>query len=345
MVEETDMKAFIARAFQVESLLPERKYDDIAFHLAYFESIEVTVEMLQHTDIVRVVYRVLKSSPEGALKKKAKCLLSKWKALLRNKCLHVNTEQEHGYMDKDRSENTGAAPGKHVHCEKEVLVLSGISSSNCTESHNPQSLNNSQESHCNNSESVQDSLCQKNKKVVDVSLRTKCTDLLGKALEDPTECQDKAHNIARQIEESIYALYSENEKKYRTCIRSKVSNLKNPKNSHLRKDIFSGALSSEAFAKMNAMDMACEELRKIRANYTNACVHEHQLPKTMDGLQTNKIKCRRCEQFNCTVTMISRGTLFLPGWVRTGNPDEEMMTFVTCNECGEKWYHSRWICL
>jgi len=96
---------------------------------------------------------------------------------------------------------------------------------------------------------------------------------------------------------------------------------------------------------MTVMEMASDELKQLRALYTESSIQEHQLPQVINGTQTNKIKCRRCEKSDCTVTMIARGTLFLPGWVRSTNPDEQMLTFVICNECGEQWYHSRWICL
>ncbi|KAM4701793.1 transcription elongation factor A N-terminal and central domain-containing protein [Discoglossus pictus] len=347
MLEEKVSKEFISRAFQVERILPERKYEDIALHLNYFERAEVTLEVFQQTDIVRVVYRVLKSCPEGALKKKAKCLLSKWKALYRRESHIENTIQEKCLMNEDKAKSVVKASIKEIPCGDEVLALEGTSNLPCSVTQEQDSLNtesSSQES-CSNQSTSTGYYIGKKTVTIDEALRTKCTDLLCQALAEPTECQEKTQNLAKEIEENIYILNAGNDKKYRNCIRSKVSNIKNPKNSHLRKHIFSGALSPEEFAKMSPMEMANEELKKLRASYTEACVQEHQLPQGVDGVQTNKIKCRRCEKFNCTVTMISRGTLFLPGWVRTGNPDEELMTFVTCNECGEKWYHSRWVCL
>ncbi|KAG8541034.1 hypothetical protein GDO81_029838 [Engystomops pustulosus] len=274
MLDLEGIKELTFRALQVESLLNDRMYEDIESHLTYFEEVKVNSVNLQQTDAVRVVYRVLKSCPPGVLKKKAKCLLSKWKLLYKDSCLHTSTVQE---------KFTG--------------------------------------------------------------LRIKCRELLYQALSDPSQCQEKIQEYVKELEENIYLMYSGNEKKYRSCIRSKISNLKNPKNVHLKKLIYSEGLPPKTFAGMTTMEMANEELRDLRASYTQAGVQEHQLPQRTDGVQTSKIKCRKCERFNCTVTMISRGTLFLPGWVRTGNPDEEMMTFVICNECGEQWYHSAWVCL
>ncbi|XP_075446308.1 transcription elongation factor A N-terminal and central domain-containing protein isoform X1 [Ascaphus truei] len=354
MLAKKDIGMFTTRALQVESLLPERKYEDIAFHLTHFEVAEVTSEILQQTDIIRAVYRVLKSCPQGALKNKAKCLLSKWKALYRKDSIHAkNIEANCMRGDKEVYENLAMSPTKLEECSgQEMLAFESTSSLQSTNETQKQKTciidPNTQENYSNLSKPVTDYPGQKKVCADDSVLRTKCTDLLYRALTEPTECQDreeKAKNFANEIEENIYALHAGNDKKYRNCIRSKVSNLKNSKNPHLKEHIFSGALSTKAFAEMSVMEMANDELRKLRASYTEACVQEHQMPQGVDGVQTNKIKCRRCENFDCTVTMISRGTLFLPGWVRTGNPDEEMITFVICNECGEKWYHNRWVCL
>uniref|UniRef100_A0A8C5X050 Transcription elongation factor A N-terminal and central domain containing n=1 Tax=Malurus cyaneus samueli TaxID=2593467 RepID=A0A8C5X050_9PASS len=167
-----------------------------------------------------------------------------------------------------------------------------------------------------------------------VSLRCKCVDLLYKALIGSAKEEEEAVKwleLAKEIEEHIFALHAKNDKKYKNCIRSKISNLKNPKNCHLKHNLFSGTLSPKAFAEMTVMEMASDELKQLRALYTKSSVQEHQLPQVINGTQTNKIKCRRCEKFD--------------SWVRNTNPDEQMLTYVICNECGEQWYHSRWNCL
>ena len=48
------------------------------------ETLHVTPEHLQETRVVRAVYRVLKNCPTGALKQKAKRLLSEWRALYKD---------------------------------------------------------------------------------------------------------------------------------------------------------------------------------------------------------------------------------------------------------------------
>uniref|UniRef100_A0A8C0IPX5 Transcription elongation factor A N-terminal and central domain containing n=1 Tax=Chelonoidis abingdonii TaxID=106734 RepID=A0A8C0IPX5_CHEAB len=180
------------------------------------------------------------------------------------------------------------------------------------------------------------------------AMRLKCTKLIYKALTDSATSKEEANKrqeLSKEIEECIFALHARNDKKYKNCIRSKVSNLKNPKNFHLKHNLLSGTMSPKTFAEMTVMEMASDELKQLRALYTESSVQEHQLPQVIDGTQTDKIKCRRCEKFDCTVTMIARGILFLPSWVRNANPDEQMMTYVICNECGEQWYHICKICI
>ncbi|XP_075706476.1 transcription elongation factor A N-terminal and central domain-containing protein [Rhinoderma darwinii] len=340
MLDIEGIKELTFRALQVESLINDRRYEDIAHHLSYFEAAKVNCANLQQTDAVRVVYRVLKSCPPGALKKKAKCLLSKWKLLYKDDCLHSSTVQEKFTGEQERSDNAAVTTMTQTQSASDLESTSGSRSSTDAENKNQNEMSSSQAARGNQLSTGEDQ-----QKIRVEGLRIKCKELLYQALDDPSQCQDKAQEYVTELEESIYVLYAGNEKKYRSCIRSKISNLKNPKNLHLKKLIYSGTLSPKTFAGMTAMDMASEELRDLRASYTQEGVQEHQLPQRVDGVQTSKIKCRKCERFNCTVTMISRGTLFLPGWVRSGNPDEEMMTFAICNECGEQWYHSGWICL
>lgn len=334
MQDALSIKDLTYRGLQVERLLRDRKYEDILNHLSHFESLEVSVQTLQETDVIKVVYRVLKSCSQGAMKEKAKCLLSKWKLLYKESWAHCKLLEESQESCAEELVRVQPILGN----EQDVIVSS--SATHLHSSPEP-AADSSTQAACTKSSADK----EYQQKIIGEELRIKCRELLCQALCVNTECPEKMNMYAKELEESIYNVYAGNEKKYRNCVRSKVSNLKNPKNSHLKGQISSGTLSPGAFATMTALEMASDELRTLRASYTQASVQEHQLPQSAQGLQTNQIKCRKCERFNCTVTMISRGTLFLPAWVRAGNPDEEMMTFVICNECGEKWYHSRWICL
>lgn len=176
-------------------------------------------------------------------------------------------------------------------------------------------------------------------------LRSKCVELLLGALHPEPQDQDRAAELAQDIERHIHLLHTSNQARYKACVRSKVSNLRNPSSQHLRSGLLSGSLAPDAFARMSTEEMASTELQQLRAEYSSRGVSERQLPQAVEGASTQKLRCRRCGGSDCKVTQVSRGTLFLPAWVRQGGPDHDAMTFVTCSGCGQQWYHSGWICL
>ncbi|KFZ49492.1 Transcription elongation factor A N-terminal and central domain-containing protein [Antrostomus carolinensis] len=359
----SDQKNIVHRAHCIEKLLSKNNFQDVEEHLKELEDVDMTIEYLQGTEVAKAVYRVLKSCPSVGLKKKAKQLLSRWKALYKNNCAqsmqvkksvsgYVKEEIEHlNVVPKEQSLSEGPCQHGALGATSSEVLIPSQAVKNVLHTDAEGSVNQlaSPEERLTDNEDAKPlaneaSLQQDPVRV----LRCKCTDLLYKALagsDKDKEETDKWLELSKEIEEHIFALHAKNDKKYKNCIRSKISNLKNPKSCHLKHNLFSGTLSPKAFAEMTVMEMASNELKELRALYTKSSVQEHQLPQVINGTQTNKIKCRRCEKFDCTVTMIARGTLFLPGWVRNTNPDEQMLTYVICNECGEQWYHSRWICL
>ncbi|XP_060625951.2 transcription elongation factor A N-terminal and central domain-containing protein isoform X1 [Anolis sagrei] len=351
--EMSNTKVLTSRADCIEKLLSERKYQDIGIHLTYLETIDITIDDLQETDVAKAVFRVFKNCPSVVLKKKAKHLLSKWKAVYKKHCspsvqLHLglsenaNEDSDHLQVVSEDINPLGKLNQQEKLCPASPSLASESPSSNagsCVQK------DNTTEPDLGNANSISETGQQYSPIV---AVRAKCTQLLYEALTDSSTSNEeiaKHHKTAEEIEQHIFALHANNDKKYKNCIRSKVSNLKNPKNSHLKHSLHIGVLTPQTFASMSAVEMAHDELKQLRASYTKSAVQEHQLPQKINGTLTNKIKCRRCEKFNCTVTVIARGALFLPGWVRSTDPDEQMMTYVICNECGEQWYHSRWNCL
>ncbi|NXJ90193.1 TEANC protein, partial [Corythaixoides concolor] len=359
----SDQKNIVHRAHCIEKLLSENNFQDIVDHLKELEDVDMTIEYLQGTEVAKAVYRVLKSCPSAELKKKAKQLLSRWKALYKNSCARsVQVKKSVSVYVKEEIKHLSVIPREQLLSEgpRQQETLDGTSSKILV------SVQTVKNAVCSNTEGSVNQLASFKEEHTDNedckplvnetslqqdpirALRCKCVDLLHKALTGSAKDDEetgKGLELSTEIEEHVFALHAKNDKKYKNCIRSKISNLKNPKSCHLKHNLFSGTLSPKAFAEMTVMEMASNELKELRALYTASSVQEHQLPQVINGTQTNQIKCRRCEKFDCTVTMIARGTLFLPGWVRNTNPDEQMLTYVICNECGEQWYHSRWICL
>ncbi|XP_078264766.1 transcription elongation factor A N-terminal and central domain-containing protein [Rhinoraja longicauda] len=355
------LKEMTHRAHQIEKLISGNNIQDIKCLLDGMEDIQVTPEVLQETDLVKAVYRVLKTCPDAGIRGKARRLLSAWKKLYKRSNLQGKCPEDKACDGTEKTEPSNEMGQGKVKLEHETSETDSA----CR--------NPTQQTQITTGTDVIRNLLT-NEKAHDVkvpvteegfvgieqdaapkqlcisgvdAVRTKCVALLFQALigSEPVDGTQVGiwQGIAEEIEQSIYAIHLKNTKKYKACIRSRISNLKDPKNPHLRQRIQLGEITPQMFAEMSVMDMASEELKHLRAFYTTSGLQNHQLPQCSEGIKTSKLRCRRCEKFNCTVTAIARGTLFIPAWVRSGNPDEQMVTFIICNECGEQWYNSGWI--
>ncbi|XP_007228744.3 transcription elongation factor A N-terminal and central domain-containing protein isoform X1 [Astyanax mexicanus] len=356
-----DTKELIFYAIQIEKLQKGCNYEEVSSLLADLSNSPVTLEQLQTTDIAKTVYQLLKSCPvQTSVRKTAKELLSKWKGMYNSSQGHSSTKdtsqiKEHGPPEMAQSvpsaetETVLGPKVQHSDVQQMSSSDSDLPSSKITalllKADDSKSTASVPENHNGEDSRVQSTSSTDSKPV-----RTKCVELLIQALipdQKPTNPEDtrQISTLAQAIEQHIHALHRQNQAKYKSCVRSRVANLKNPKNPHLRQGLLTGTLTPEVFARMSVEEMASEELRSLREGYTAAAISEHQLPQQPEGTTTTKVRCRRCQSMNCRVTQVSRGTLFLPSWVRSGNNDEDAMTFMTCAECGEQWYHSRWVCL
>ncbi|MXQ99708.1 hypothetical protein E5288_WYG020326 [Bos mutus] len=351
----SDKNQIAARVSLIKQLMSQRSFEELGHHLTVLETLHVTPEHLQETGVVRAVYRVLKNCPTGALKQKAKRLLSEWKVLYKDTLCKPEGSPKRFPLGGSQEENRGLPPDPH---QEEVRGGSRYNSlfisqdvAGAVETIVPEDI-------CGSVEPKAVPLSARDPQSTDlaangqqdriVPVRARCTELLYEALTASSPGQPRAHvwpNLTQEIEAHVFALHPKNLQKYKTCIRSKVANLKKPHNSHLQQNLLSGTMSPREFAEMTAMEMASQELKQLRASYMKSALREHYLPQVVEGTPTRKIKCERCEKFNCQVTVIPKGTLFLPSWMRNPGPDEEMMTYVICNECGEQWYHSKWVCL
>ncbi|XP_051789261.1 transcription elongation factor A protein 2 isoform X2 [Erpetoichthys calabaricus] len=160
------------------------------------------------------------------------------------------------------------------------------------------------------------------------NVRNKCRELLMTALQtdgDYIAIGVDCESLAAQIEDYIYKEFKCTDMKYKTRLRSRISNLKDQKNPELRKNVLCGNISAERIASMTAEEMASAELKEVRKALTKESIREHQLART-GGTQTDLFTCGKCKKKNCTYTQ-----------VQTRSADEPMTTFVVCNECGNRW--------
>nr|XP_060640233.1 transcription elongation factor A protein 3 isoform X1 [Anolis sagrei ordinatus] len=160
------------------------------------------------------------------------------------------------------------------------------------------------------------------------SVRDKCIEMISAALkmdDDYKEFGINCDKMAAEIEDHIYQELRGTDMKYRNRVRSRISNLKDPKNPGLRRNVLCGAISASRIAKMTAEEMASDELKELRNAMTQEAIREHQMAKT-GGTTTDLFQCGKCKKKNCTYNQ-----------VQTRSADEPMTTFVLCNECGNRW--------
>ncbi|NWV67238.1 TCEA3 protein, partial [Malurus elegans] len=171
------------------------------------------------------------------------------------------------------------------------------------------------------------------------SVRDKCIEMLTATLrmdDDYKEFGVNCEKMASEIEDHILwgarGLQAPSaggahstDMKYRNRVRSRISNLKDPKNPSLRRNVLCGAIEPSLIARMTAEEMASDELKKLRNAMTQEAIREHQMAKT-GGTVTDLFQCGKCKKKNCTYNQ-----------VQTRSADEPMTTFVLCNECGNRW--------
>ncbi|XP_032375000.1 transcription elongation factor A protein 3 isoform X3 [Etheostoma spectabile] len=160
------------------------------------------------------------------------------------------------------------------------------------------------------------------------SVRDKCIEMLAAALRTNDDFKDFGTNcdsMAAEIEDHIYQETKATDMKYKNRVRSRISNLKDPKNPGLRRNVLAGSIDLSRIASMSAEEMASDELRNLRNVLTQEAIREHQMAKT-GGTTTDLLQCGKCRKKNCTYNQ-----------VQTRSADEPMTTFVLCNECGNRW--------
>ncbi|XP_030637487.1 transcription elongation factor A protein 3 [Chanos chanos] len=160
------------------------------------------------------------------------------------------------------------------------------------------------------------------------SIRDKCIEMLAAALRTDDDYKDYGANcdaMGAEIEDHIYQEIKSTDMKYKNRVRSRISNLKDPKNPNLRKNVLAGAIELHRIASMTAEEMASDELKQLRSVLTQEAIREHQMAKT-GGTTTDLLQCGKCKKKNCTYNQ-----------VQTRSADEPMTTFVLCNECGNRW--------
>ncbi|NWX28443.1 TCEA3 protein, partial [Notiomystis cincta] len=306
----------------------------------------MTIQLLQTTRIGVAVNSVRKHCSDEEVVTSAKILIKNWKRLLGEekdtdgkKEKDIDGDKEKKGLDVSSCPSGGVKHGKntaekHREKHKERRASADSRSSTASSSSSPQKrLANSSKAkpevpRTPTSPSFSPSPCFLAPcYLTGDSVRDKCIEMLTVALrmdDDYKEFSVNCEKMASEIEDHILWLKS-TDMKYRNRVRSRISNLKDPKNPGLRRNVLCGAIEPGLIARMTAEEMASDELKKLRNAMTQEAIREHQMAKT-GGTVTDLLQCGKCKKKNCTYNQ-----------VQTRSADEPMTTFVLCNECGNRW--------
>ncbi|NWW19074.1 TCEA3 protein, partial [Falcunculus frontatus] len=299
----------------------------------------MTIQLLQTTRIGVAVNSVRKHCSDEEVVASAKILIKNWKRLLdgkKEKDTDGDKEKKKG-LDVSSCPSEGLKHGKntaekHREKHKERRASADSRSSTVSSSSSPQKrLANSSKAkpempRTPTSLSSPSPCFLAPCYLTGDSVRDKCIEMLTAALrvdDDYKEFSVNCEKMASEIEDHI--LWGARDMKYRNRVRSRISNLKDPKNPGLRRNVLCGAIEPGLIARMTAEEMASDELKKLRNAMTQEAIREHQMAKT-GGTVTDLFQCGKCKKKNCTYNQ-----------VQTRSADEPMTTFVLCNECGNRW--------
>ncbi|NXG98965.1 TCEA3 protein, partial [Loxia leucoptera] len=307
-------------------------------------SYTMTIQLLQTTRIGVAVNSVRKHCSDEEVVASAKILIKNWKRLLdkkKEKDTDGDKEKKKGLVVSSctsegvkHSKNT-AEKHREKHKERRASAdskSSTVSSSSSTQKRLSGERANSSKvkpevPHTPSSPSFSASPCFLAPcYLTGNSVRDKCIEMLTAALrmdDDYKEFSVNCEKMASEIEDHI--LLGATDPQYRNRVRSRISNLKDPKNPGLRRNVLCGAIEPSLIARMTAEEMASDELKKLRNAMTQEAIREHQMAKT-GGTITDLFQCGKCKKKNCTYNQ-----------VQTRSADEPMTTFVLCNECGNRW--------
>lgn len=260
--------------------------------LKELQGLAVNLDILTKTRIGMTVNALRKSSKDDEVISLSKTLIKNWKKFLSG----PNTpNKESTSSSKPKSKDEDKKPEKERERERDSRKLP---------SSFPQSTNTTD------------------------AVRLKCREMFVGALkidDEEYEGCGSVDELAEELEEAIYQEFRNTDMRYKNRVRSRIANLKDTKNPTLRINFLAGAIPANRLATMTAEEMASNEMKKIREHFNKESINDAQLA-TVQGTQTDLLKCGKCKKRNCTYNQI-----------QTRSADEPMTTFVLCNACGNRW--------
>ncbi|XP_029912374.1 transcription elongation factor A protein 2 isoform X3 [Myripristis murdjan] len=299
-------------AKKLDKMVQKKNTDGAIDLLRELKNIKMSLETLQSTRVGMSVNAVRKQSSDEEVQTLAKSLIKSWKKLL---------DGSDGKGEEKEKKKEGS-PVRSSSTSKD----SGSSEKSSKKSESPPTPTSPTTPTTPTFTSRFTSFPPA--PVTTDNVRTKCRELLVAALQTDDDYKTigvDCEHLAAQIEDLIYQEFKSTDMKYKSRLRSRISNLKDQKNPDLRRNVLCGNISPERIATMSAEEMASAELKQIREALTKESIREHQLSK-VGGTETDMFICSKCHSKNCTYTQ-----------VQTRSADEPMTTFVLCNGCGNRW--------
>lgn len=276
--------------------------------LKTLQSLKIDLNILTKTRIGMTVNELRKTCDNEDVISLSKTLIKNWKKYL--PASKSNSSPSSSQSSKSSSKSTSSSTSHNSNHKK------SDSHSSKHESSKSSSSNSNGDKNYSSTSTVTD------------AVRLKCRELLTQAIkcdgETPEGCSS-AEELAEELEDAIFAEFKNTDSRYKNRIRSRVANLKDPKNPTLRTNYISGAITAVVLAKMTPEEMASDEMKKVREKFVKEAINDAQLA-TAEGTKTGLLKCGKCKQRNCTYNQM-----------QTRSADEPMTTFVLCNVCGNRW--------
>ncbi|XP_030746736.1 transcription elongation factor S-II [Sitophilus oryzae] len=263
--------------------------------LKELQSLNVNLDVLTKTRIGMTVNALRKSSKDDEVITLAKVLIKNWKKFISNSESNKSSSSSDSKESKKVKKEEKPKKEEKEREKDRKLPSSFPPSSNTTD-----------------------------------SVRLKCREMLASAIktnskEDDFEGCASADELAQELEEAIFAEFKNTDMRYKNRIRSRLANLKDPKNPTLRTNFRIGAIGATRLATMSAEEMANDDMKQLRDKFNKEAINDAQLA-TAQGTKTDMLKCGKCKKRNCTYNQL-----------QTRSSDEPMTTFVLCNECGNRW--------
>ncbi|CAL8253334.1 unnamed protein product [Arctogadus glacialis] len=320
MAREQDVERI---AKKLDKMVHKKKTEGAADLLKELKTIDMSLETLQSTRVGMCVNAVRKQSSDEEVQTLAKTLIKSWKKLLDGADGKVEEKKKDASaMRSSSSKESGSAERSSKSSEDLPPTPTSPTGPPRVTSFPPAPVTGD-------------------------TVRTKCREMLVAALETDDDHKNigvDCKHLAAQIEDHILFLalfpslppsradgwagsleFRSTDMKYKSRLRSRISNLKDQKNPDLRRNVLCGNISPQQIATMRAEEMASKELKMVRDSLTKEAIREHQLSKT-GGTETDMFKCGKCRGKNCSYSQ-----------VQTRSADEPMTTFVLCNGCGNRW--------